>query len=57
MDAVIKFISGPLPIGTVVLIVVAVSYTRISDISKRLGKLEDHFLNHLKNHIEKGGDT
>lgn len=57
MDAAIKLLSGPLPIGMIVLVVVVISYTRIIDISRRVGQLEEHFINHLKNHARRGGDT
>ena len=54
--ALLKIFSGALPVDVVIIILVVVSVV-VSGINyKKIVKLEEHFINHLKNHAKKGGE-
>ena len=56
MDSLWKILSGPVPIGLVILLLVVVNYVKVNRVEKDIHDLKEHFINHLKEHARGGGE-
>lgn len=57
MDDFIDRVLATVPVGLMILVLGLLNRQAIRSMNYRLGKLEEHFINHLKNHAEKGGEN
>lgn len=56
MDSLLKILSGPVPVGLVILLLVVVNYVKVNRLEKDVHDLKEHFINHLKYHAKGGGE-
>ena len=56
MNSILSSLIGSLPVGSIIIIGIVVTYVKVRGCERRIERLENLFINHLKNPVKKGGD-